>query len=698
MKWLLKDLTDWIKEINKKRNNMKLFSTSLLALFFVVSVTAQTTVKMNMKPETLWELGRVSEAKLSPDGKKVLYGVTTYSLKENKGKRNLYILDIETKITTQLTDENEMISNGLWRPDGQKIGYLSSKNKSTQIWEMNSDGTDKKQISEIDGDINGFMYSPLLNNILFIKDVKLDNDVHDVYPDLPQADARIIDDLMYRHWNSWNSYTYSHVFVASYRNGKMEAGKDIMEKERFHSPLPPFGGMEDITFSPDGKIFAYTCKKLTGKEFSLSTNSEIYVYNLETGKTENISKGNDGYDKCPVFSGDNKKIAWQSMKTPGFESDKDRIMVYDFALKIATDVTAALDQSSSNLIWSNDNKSIYFLSGIKATFQLFNIDLSTKNVKQITKGTHDITSVEINGKTIIAEIMSMSSPTEIYMINEDNGDIKQLTNTNKKVLDGIEMGKVEERWVTTTDNKKMLVWVIYPPKFDPNKKYPALLYCQGGPQDAVSQFFSYRWNFQLMAANGYIIVAPNRRGLPSFGQEWNDEISCDYGGQNMKDYLSAIDALSAEPFIDKNRLGAVGASYGAFSVYWLAGNHNKRFKAFIAHCGMFNFESWYATTEEMFFANHDLGGPYWAKEKPKSYDFSPNKFVGNWDTPILVIHGGNDFRIPYTEGMQAFNAAQLQNIPSRFLFFPNESHFVLKPQNSVLWQREFFKWFDKWLK
>ena len=677
---------------------MKQLTNTLLALLFIVSASAQTTVKTNMKPETLWDLGRVSEAKLSPDGKKILYGVTTYSIKENKGKRNLYLYNIETQVKTQLTDENEMISNGIWRPDGLKIGYISSKNKGAQLWEMNSDGSEKKQISAVEDGINGFMYSPLLNNILFIKDVKLDKDAHDIYPDLPLSDVRIIDDLMYRHWDSWSNYSYSHIFIAPYRNGHMEDGKDIMEKERFHSPLPPFGGMEEITISPNGKLIAYTCKKLTGKDFALSTNSDIYLYNIETGKTDNISKGIEGYDKCPVFSNDNQKIAWQSMKTPGFESDKDRIMVYDFNTKTSTDITANFDQSSSNFIWSDDNKSIYFISGVNATFQLYKIDINTKNIKQITKGVHDITSIEINGKTIIAEIMSMSSPTEIYQINEENGMLKQLTNTNKSVLDGIEMGKVEERWVTTTDNKKMLVWVIYPPKFDPKKKYPALLYCQGGPQDAVSQFFSYRWNFQLMAANDYIIVAPNRRGLPTFGQEWNDEISCDYGGQNMKDYLSAIDAVSAEPYVDKNRLGAVGASYGAFSVYWLAGNHNKRFKAFIAHCGMFNFESWYGATEEMFFANHDLGGPYWAKEKPKSYDFSPNNFVGNWDTPILVIHGGNDFRIPYTEGMQAFDAAQLKNIPSRFLFFPNESHFVLKPQNSILWQREFFKWFDKWLK
>jgi len=677
---------------------MKQFSILWFSLLCVFCVCAQTNTKTNLKPETLWDLGRVSEAKLSPDGKKVLFGITTYKLSENKGKRNLYVYYIEKDSLTQIADENEMLSNAIWRPDGLKIGYISSKNKGSQIWEMNIDGTGKKQISSVEDGLNGFIYSPLMNSVVYIKDVKLDKDVHDMYPDLPLADAAIYDDLMYRHWNSWTSNTYSHIFIATYRNSIMEAGKDIMPNERFHAPLPPYGGMEEIVFSPDGKLIAYDCKKLAGKDFALSTNSDIYIYNIETGKTENISKGLEGYDKCPVFSNDAQKIAWQSMKTPGFESDKERIMMYDFVTKKTTDLTENFDQSSANFIWSDDNKSIYFISGINATFQLFNIDINTKTVKQITKGTHDITSICKVGKTIIAEIMSMSMPTEIFRINEENGELKQLTFSNKKVLDNIEMGKVEERWVNTTDNKKMLVWVIYPPKFDPKKKYPALLYCQGGPQSAVSQFFSYRWNFQMMAANDYIVVAPNRRGLPTFGQEWNDQISKDYGGQNMKDYLSAIDAVSAEPYVDKNRLGAVGASYGAFSVYWLAGNHNKRFKAFIAHCGMFNFESWYGTTEEMFFANHDLEGPYWAKQKPHSYDFSPSNFVGNWDTPILVIHGGKDFRIPYTEGMQAFNAAQLQNIPSRFLFFPNETHFVLKPQNSVLWQREFFKWLDKWLK
>ena len=566
---------------------------------------------------------------------------------------------------------------------------------------MNPDGSGKTKITNLEEGINGFSYSPDMKNILYIKDVKLDKTVNEVYTDLPLANARIIDDLMYRHWDSWSDFSYSHIFYAPYQENSIGEPIDIMKNERFDSPLTPDGGLEQINWSPNGNMIAFTCKKMIGKEDAISTNSDIYIYHLDTKQTENISATMLGYDMDPVFSPDNKKIVWSSMKTPAFESDKKRIMLYDLATKQSTDLSASFDQSSSNFRWSNSNINLlYFISGINATYQVYSIDIITKNIEQLTNGWHDYTDIATNGNTIIGTKMTMSLPTEIFKIENTKTGLKetQITFTNKTILDKLALAKVESRWVTTTDNKKMLVWVILPPNFDKTKKYPALLYCQGGPQSAVSQFFSYRWNFQIMAANGYVIVAPNRRGLPTFGQEWNDEISQDYGGQNMNDYLTAIDTVSIEPFIDKNRMGAIGASYGGFSVYWLAGHHNKRFKAFIAHCGMFNFESWYGSTEEMWFANHDLGGAYWKKPTPKSYDFSPHKFVGNWDTPIMVIEGGNDFRIPYTEGMQAFNAAQLQGIPSRFLFFPEESHFVLKPQNSVLWQRVFFEWLDKYLK
>lgn len=678
----------------------------LLAVSF--SVAQKTPVNSDAKysgilerkmiPETLWEMGRVSGAQLSPDGNKMLYGVTRYELETNGRVQDLYVYDFDTKETLRLTDGSGVYYNAVWHPQGHKIGYITAQDKGPQIWEMKPDGTDKKQLTKIEGGVSGFLYAPTADRILYTKRVKLDKTINDLHPDLPLAEAKIIDDLMYRHWDKWTDEYYSHIFVASYKDGVVGKGKDIMEGERFHAPIPPFGGMSQITFSPNGQKIAYTCKKLTGKEFTLSTNSNIYIYDIKNGTTRNLTQNMPGYDKYPVFSPDGNKLAWQSMATPGFESDKARLMVYDFKNNTMQYLTEGFDQSASNFVWRKDGRHIYFISGIHATYQLYNIDISSKKITQITEGKHNISSVDKKGERLIVELMSMSLPTEIFSVNESDGALTQITKVNNDILSKIEMGKVEKRWVKTTDGKDMLVWVIYPPYFDPEKKYPTLLYCQGGPQSAVSQFFSYRWNFQMMAAHDYIVVAPNRRGLPTFGQEWNDQISGDYGGQNMLDYLSAIDALAKEPFVDEGRLGAVGASYGGFSVFWLAGNHDKRFKAFIAHCGMFNFESWYASTEEMFFANHDLGGPYWAEEKPISYSFSPHRFVGNWDTPILVIHGENDFRIPYTEGMQAFNAAQLQDIPSRFLYFPTESHFVLRPQNSVLWQREFFRWLDKWLK
>jgi dipeptidyl aminopeptidase/acylaminoacyl peptidase len=506
---------------------------------------------------------------------------------------------------------------------------------------------------------------------------------------------------MYRHWDSWEDGYFSHIFIAKFENGIVSEGADIMTGERFDSPMMPWGGMEQIAWSPDGKRLAYTCKKLKGLDYAISTNSEIFLYDLDAKTTENLSKGNDGFDQEPAFAPDGSALVWASMQTPGFEADKNRIMYYNFADKKMVDLTTAFDQSSATFKWHPTEKDVlYFISGINATYQVYNINVKTKAIKQMTAGNHDYTELAVGTKAVVGLRMSLSEPSEIFSLENATpyASEKQLSFTNKPILDNITMGKVEERWITTTDNKKMLTWVVYPPDFDRTRQYPTLLYCQGGPQSAVSQFWSYRWNLQIMAANGYIVVAPNRRGLPTFGQEWNDQISGDYGGQNMKDYLSAIDEVSKEPFVDKYHRGAVGASYGGYSVYWLAGHHEGRFRAFIAHCGMFNLESWYGCTEEYWFPDYDLGGEYWRSPVPQSYDFSPHKFVGNWDAPLLVIHGGKDFRIPYTEGMQAFNAAQLKGVPSRFLFFPNESHFVTKPQNSVLWQREFFRWLDQWLK
>jgi len=399
-----------------------------------------------------------------------------------------------------------------------------------------------------------------------------------------------------------------------------------------------------------------------------------------------------------VISPDGKKMVWWNMKTDGFESEKHSLMIYDFQTGTAEDYSTDFDQDATGFAWSENSKTVYFISCIEATHHVYKMDVESRIIEQITNGDYDYNTVQVDGSQLIVTRTTHAEPSEIYTVQLNNKSVKQLSFINKDVLDKITPAKTVKRWVKTTDGKQMLVWVILPPNFDSTKKYPALLYCQGGPQSSVSQFFSYRWNFQMMAAHDYIIVAPNRRGVPGFGSEWNDQISCDYGGQNMKDYLAAIDDVAKEPYVDENRLGCVGASYGGFSVYWLAGHHQKRFKAFIAHCGMFNLVSWYGTTEELFFANHDIGGPYWANPVPASYNISPHKFVGNWDTPILVIHGGKDFRIPYTEGMQAFDAAQMQGIPSRFLYFPEECHFVTKPQNAMLWQREFFRWLDQWLK
>ena len=652
--------------------------------------------KSVLDEKILWYLGRLSDVQVSPDGKTLLYSVKYYDYQSDKGNAELYTMPIDGGEATRLTITPNDEMQPVWRPDGKKIAYLYANDQGTQIWECDPDGSNAKQLTHVEGDINSFSYAPDMKHLCYAKNVRIEPTIAERYPDLPKANAMIYDDLMYRHWNYWADGTYSHLFIADYPT--CENSTDLLEDQRFHSPNPPFGGMEEIAWSPDGKQLAYVCKKLTGKAFAESTNTDIFLYNLDNRETVNLSEANKGYDMDPVFSPDGRKLAWWSMETDGFESDKHRLVIYDFDQKTLEDYTADFDQDATNLSWAADSRRLYFNSCKEATYQIYSLDIATRQIEQITDGDYDYNTLQVCGDRIIATRTTHASPSEIYSISLKTKEVKQLSFINKDILDKITLGKSVKRWVKTTDGKQMLVWVILPPNFDSTKTYPALLYCQGGPQSSVSQFFSYRWNFQMMAAHDYIIVAPNRRGLPGFGQEWNDEISGDFGGQCMKDYLSAIDEIAKEPYVDANRLGCVGASFGGFSVYWLAGHHDKRFKAFIAHCGMFNFESWYNTTEELFFANHDIEGPYWKNPTPKSYSFSPHKFVGNWDTPILVIHGGNDFRIPYTEGMQAFDAAQIQGIPSRFLFFPDECHFVSKPQNAMLWQREFFRWLDQWLK
>lgn len=644
----------------------------------------------------LWYMGRLSDVQVSPDGKTLLYAVTYYDYRTNSGNTELYTMPAAGGEATRITVSEQSEMQPIWRPDGKKIAYLYPNDKGVQIWEADPDGKNAKAISNVDGDINGFGYAPDMKHICYFKNVRIEPTIEERYPDLPNANAMIYDDLMYRHWNYWADGTYSHLFVADYPS--FNNGVDILEGQKFNCPNPPFGGMEEISWHPDGNKLVYCCKTLSGKAFAESTNTDVFLYDLNTKTSINLTEPNKGYDMDPVISPNGKKMVWWNMKTDGFESEKHSLMIYDFETGQAEDYSTDFDQDATGFSWSEDSKKVYFTSCKEATYQIYSLDLESRAFEQITDGDYDYNTVIANGDQLVVTRTTHANPSEIYSVNLKNKSVKQISAINNDVLDKITMGKTVKRWVKTTDGKQMLVWVILPPNFDSTKTYPALLYCEGGPQSPVSQFFSYRWNFQMMAAHDYIVVAPNRRGLPGFGSEWNNQISGDYGGQNMKDYLAAIDDVAKEPYVDENRLGCVGASYGGFSVYWLAGHHQKRFKAFIAHCGMFNFESWYGTTEELFFANHDIEGPYWKTPVPKSYSFSPHKFVGNWDTPILVIHGGKDFRIPYTEGMQAFDAAQMQGIPSRFLYFPDECHFVTSPQNAMLWQREFFRWLDQWLK
>ncbi len=665
---------------------------------FSGQLTAEEIENGILTPEIMWKFGRVGEQKLSPDSKTVLYTVSRYDYEINGSITDIYILSSAGGDPVKLSDSDGSYFNARWKGEGQTIGYLADVSGSVQLWEMNEDGSAKMMISSVEEGINGFEYSPDGSKIFYLKDVKFKETVGETYADLPLAKVMIAEELMYRHWNHWEDESRSHIIVADLSGAGLTNDTDIMEGEPFDAPLSAYFDQAEISWNADGSKIAYTCKKMGGTEYAVSTNSDIYLYDLESKLTVNLTEGMPGYDKYPSFSPDGKKMAWQSMEAPGYEADKDRLLVMDLESGDISYLTKDLDQNVSGLLWSDDSKTIRFISGLHATYQIFSIDVDTYEVTQLTNGVHDYTSFEMTEGLISATKMSMRMATEIFTVDPVSGDEKQISFVNKHIYDNIEMGEVKSRWIETTDGKEMLVWVIYPPGFDESKEYATILYCNGGPQSAVSQFFSFRWNFQMMVAGDYIVVAPNRRGLPTFGQEWNDQISGDYGGQNMKDYLTAIDELSKEPYVDEDRLAALGASYGGYSVFYLAGIHEGRFKAFISHCGIYNMESMYAETEEIFFVHHDNGGAPWDDPKPVNYSYSPHLKVDNWDTPILIISGEYDFRIPYTQSMQAFNAAQLRGVPSKLLIFPEETHFVVKPQNAILWQREFRGWLDKYLK
>jgi dipeptidyl aminopeptidase/acylaminoacyl peptidase len=648
-----------------------------------------------LSPELLWKVGRVGLDAVSADGRYAVYGVQRYDMEANKGSRVLYLLKLQTGETRALTAPEQTSSDAEFHPDGTRLGFL----RDGKLCEISLEGPSAAVAQVSDLEINGFHYAPNGKYLLFAQDVKLDPNTADRYPDLPKSSGRIAEGLFYRHWKSWHDYAYSNVFLATYEKGKITGTPvNIQGAERFDSPLTPDGGMEQICWSPDSRWILYTCRKQNGTAEAQSTNSDIYAYELASGKTLNFTAPNGGYDRDPAFSSDGRYLLWISLAKPGYEADRPRLMLLDTYAQQTQELSEGWDFEVNNPVWGPDSKTIYFLSAENFTSQIYKIGIADKKITRLTQGEHDYTALKCAGGELVATRVSMTNPAEIYAVEAKTGKVRKLSSATDDPWKGIRQSSVQRRSVRSFDGKDMNVWLVLPPDFDPKKKYPALVYCQGGPQSPLTQFFSYRWNLALMAAQGYVVAAPCRRGMPGSGQAWNDAITGRWGDA-MQDYLSATDALAAEPFVDAGRIGAVGASFGGYAVYWLAGKHQKRFKAFVSHCGLFNLESFYGTTEEVWFPQHDFEGAYWQTPMPKMYQTdSPHRYAQHWDTPILVIHNELDFRVPFGEGMQAFQAAQLQGVPSRFLSFPDEGHWMSKPQNSLLWQREFFGWLDRYLK
>ncbi len=689
-----------------------------------------------MTPEALWAMGRIGACEASADGKQIVYQVGYYSVKANKSQQKIAVINADGTGNTTLTTGTKSETDPTWL--NGKIVFLTGG----QIWTMNPDGTDRKQISNTSKDIEGFKFSPdgkkviLLHSIDFYEIIKKNPD------DLPKATGRLVTDLMYRHWDHYvESIQHPFVTNVTMENGELridnDAEVDILEGEPYECPMEPFGGIEQLDWSPDSKQIAYTCRKKTGLAYSISTDSDIYIYNIGTRETKNLCKpegyvepeidpttsmkyqkvnapenlkNNVGYDQNPQFSPDGKYVAWLSMERNGYEADRNRLCCYDLATGEKKYLTESFDSNVDAFVWSDSKDAmIYFIGVWHATENLYAINWKGE-LKKMTETWDDFGSIHLmnNGKQLLMERHNFTSPADLYVVTPnfmkpEKTAIPQLTFENKHILDQLAKPTVQQRWVKTSDGKEMLTWIILPPNFDESKKYPTLLFCEGGPQSPVSQFWSYRWNFMIMASQGYIVVAPNRRGLPGFGQEWLEEISGDWTGQCMQDYLAAIDdAANNLSYVDKDHLGAVGASFGGFSVYYLAGIHEKRFKAFIAHDGAFNLAAMYTETEENWFSNWEYDEAYWHRPQlpnaKKTYHDSPHKMVEKWDTPILCIHGEKDYRINATQGMSAFNAARMKGIPAELLIFPDENHWVLKPQNGVLWQRTFFNWLDRWLK
>ena len=651
--------------------------------------------------DVLEALGRVSGPAVSPDGKKVLYNVSYESVEQNKSNNDLYVKNIDGTDSVRLTKTAKSEGGAAWIENGEKIAFLYADEAGVpQLWVMNADGSGRKCVSSLENGVEGFKFSPDSKKVVLVSSVKYSREAKDVYSDLPEATGRIIDDLMYKHWDQWTK-DIPHPFVADFTGDKVENVEDIMASEPYECPMRPFGGIEAFAWSPDSKSLVYSSRKKTGLEYAVSTNSDLYLYSLEDKSTRNLTEGMMGYDTNPAFSPDGTKLAWLSMEHDGYESDKNRIFIMDMATGEKTDLTSDWDYTASEIAWNTDGKTIYFIAAYQGVTPIFSVDVATKEVKTVADGVCDYVSLcPADANTLVSMYHSFTAPNEVCVIKD--GKVSKITAVNDALLASVDMPDVVKRQIPTTDGKMMTTWVLYPPKFDPSKKYPAILYCQGGPQQAVSQFWSYRWNLALMASQGYIVIAPNRRGLPGFGTEWNAQISKDYPGQNMKDYLSAVDDMKKEAYVDAEHIGAVGASYGGYSVYWLAGNHEGRFACLIAHAGIFNIETQYLETEEMWFANWDMGGAYWDKDNKAAQNTfangSPHRFVDKWTAPILITHGEYDFRILASQGEMAFNAARLRGVPAEMLIFPDENHWILKPQNAILWQRIFFRWLDKWLK
>ena len=687
------------------------------------------TTNDRMTPEALWAMGRIGGAAASPDGKTVAYQVGYYSVKQNKSHQMLYTQTADGKQQTVLTTSAKSETDPAWIEGGKRIAFLTDG----QLWSMAPDGTDRRQLTKSDIDIEGFKFSPDGKKVILIKSLPYHESIKKNPEDLPLATGRLVTDLNYRHWDHYVE-SIPHPFVANVTEQGVDEGVDMLKDEPYECPMAPFGGVEQLNWSPDSKFVAYTCRKKTGVNYAVSTDSDIFLYDIATGNTRNLCKPanykpvdfdptktmktqainhqkedlNMGYDVNPKFSPDGRYIAWQSMARAGYESDRNRLCVYTLADGTKNYVTETFDSNVDDFCWANDSRTLYFIGVWHACENLYQTNLRGE-VKQLTDDWADFGSVQLlnNGNKLLASRHSFQQGDELYVVTPGKDakktKVQQLTFENKLFYDKLAFGKVQERWVKTTDGKEMQYWVILPPHFDENKKYPTLLFCEGGPQSPVSQFWSYRWNMQIMAANDYVVIAPNRRGLPGFGSEWNEQVSGHWTGQCMDDYLTAIDdAANNLPFVDKDKLGCVGASFGGFSVYYLAGHHNKRFKAFIAHDGAFNLESMYTDTEEAWFSNWEYEDAYWNRDQTnnakRTYENSPHRFVDKWDTPILCIHGEKDYRINANQGFGAFNAARMRGIPAELLIFPDENHWVLKPQNGILWQRTFFGWLNKWLK